>query len=78
MPSQNFSDAEVAAKRCTKCKEDLPETREFFYRNRAMPGGWWRICKACYSETPCIVARNLQRKTAKEANAKRREALREA
>lgn len=55
--------------RCQKCREDLPADGEFFFRDKNGPGGWRKICKACYSETPCIVARNLQRDAAKRARA---------
>jgi hypothetical protein len=58
--------------RCQKCREVLPAEAEFFYRDKNGPGGWRKICKACYSETPCIVERNLQRAAAKAANAARR------
>ena len=50
-----------ASKRCCKCKEDLPATPEFFWRDRSQKDGFYPYCKACYYELPC---------------AKRREAIR--
>jgi hypothetical protein len=52
--------------RCAHCREVFePPFEEFFYRDANGPFGWRRWCKACYSEAPSIVARNLQRETAK-------------
>jgi len=59
-----MSDAEVT-KRCTKCKEDLPATPEFFWRRVYNVDGLWDICKACCSEMPCMVNRTAKRHAAK-------------
>jgi len=48
-------------KRCTKCGEWLPADKVFFYGDKNEKDGLRRICKGCYSETPCIVRRNEQR-----------------
>lgn len=53
---------------CAHCREVFePPFAEFFYRDANGPFGWRKWCKACYSEAPSIVARKLQRNTAKTA-----------
>lgn len=59
-----MSDVDVT-KRCTKCKEDLPATPEFFWRRIYNVDGLWDICKACCSEMPCMVNRTAKRRAAK-------------
>lgn len=62
-------------KQCRRCGELLPATIEFFYRDRSNVRDAQRrkrgeveglrdICKACYSETPCILRRNAARRAA--------------
>lgn len=57
--------ADEPVKRCTKCKEDLPATPEFFWRRVYNLDGLWNICKACCSETPCMVNRTANRRAKK-------------
>lgn len=47
---------------CHRCREifDRPFD-EFFYRDRNGPFGWRKWCKACYSESPSIIARTKRR-----------------
>lgn len=47
-----------AEKTCTKCKEQLPADREFFYGDRGEKDGLRSICKACYHELPSIQRRD--------------------
>lgn len=48
-------------RRCTRCLEWLPETAEFFHRDRNRPQGLARHCKACYAESPSVIRRNALR-----------------
>jgi len=52
-----------------QCRFEVPvsEGPQYFYRDKNGPHGFRKICKACYSEAPCIVRRNAERAATKEA-----------
>lgn len=49
-------DAETE-KTCTGCREELPATTEFFWRDSKEADGLRKRCKACCQETPFMRAR---------------------
>lgn len=47
-------------RQCRKCAEELPLTREFFYRDKTRADGFRSICKVCYSELPSVRKQNKE------------------
>lgn len=50
-------------KLCTKCLEYWPADTEFFFRQASSRDGLSNGCKACYSESPSVRARNAKKPT---------------
>ena len=48
-------------KKCTGCKQSMPATTEFFWRDKHEADGFRARCKACCSETPCMKRRRIFR-----------------
>lgn len=57
-PPHLMTIADVPEKLCRKCGDTWPADTEFFYRQAAKSDGLGSVCKACYSETPSVTARN--------------------
>ena len=50
----------TAEKKCTRCLEELPADREFFYTDKRRPDGLRTTCKACYAALPSVAKRRKE------------------